>query len=482
MTVSLLRDLPSHQATQRRRWADMSARRARTALAWVLVGGALLRALLWWYWGDLPLAIDDERSYAALASHLAESGEYADQYGPTSLRPPLYPAAIALVYRALGMESHAVIRALQALIALGTAVVVFRIGRIAFSPAVGLVAAAAVCFYPSLLFFNYLLLSETLFAFLMCGTVVCMLEAVRRRSLSLLFIAGVVLGLGALTRSVLFLCAPPLAVWIVLGWQGRARDRLLAGGLVLGGAALTIAPWSYRNSQLQETFTLIDVMGGRNAMMGNYEHTPLERSWATINTMNDDRAWHRVLARQEPSLAGMTQGQRDKLALRHAVRFVIQHPWLTFKRDVIKFFNFWQLDRTVIAGAQRGFFGHVPPAMFAAVALAICGSCAAAIFGGVLGLLLAPPSDRRAHGILLLMIAVPCIAHTLTFAHSRYALPLMPIVLLYAASAAVHARAIWSGGSRARLWLGLALCSMLALGWLRELVVVDYQWVQRVIG
>ena len=51
------------------------------------------------------------------------------------------------------------------------------------------------------------------------------------------------------------------------------------------------------------------------------------------------------------------QGQRDKAAMRRGFRFVFQNPLLTMKRDVVKFFNFWQLERIFIAGAARGYWG-----------------------------------------------------------------------------------------------------------------------------
>ena len=58
---------------------------------------------------------------------------------------------------------------------------------------------------------------------------------------------------------------------------------------------LTLSPWIYRNTTLQKTFTVVDVMGGRNAMMGNYEHTPLERNWDTIGIVKGEKVWHRPL-------------------------------------------------------------------------------------------------------------------------------------------------------------------------------------------
>src|SRR5205814_3912793 len=137
-----------------------------------------------------------------------------------------------------------------------------------------------------------------------------------------------------------------------------------------------------------------------NAMMGNYEYTPLDRSWATIDLVQGEQAWHRVLARETPGYYQLTQGQMDKLAMKHGVRFAVRNPILTLERDLVRFFNFWQLERTLIAGAVQGFFGDLPKAAILSAALFICGSYATAIFLSLFGVLMASPGDRRIHCLL----------------------------------------------------------------------------------
>jgi hypothetical protein len=75
--------------------------------------------------------------------------------------------------------------------------------------------------------------------------------------------------------------------------------------------------------------------------------------------------------------------------------------------------------------------------------------------------------------LLVLVIALICLVHTVTFGHSRYHLPLMPIVLLYAASAAARARDIWARRGRPSFWLAAGLSSLFLLGRAWEITVVD---------
>src|SRR5262245_26684557 len=82
----------------------------RNPLVLILVTGALLRLGLWAWFANEPIHIWDEKDYNPLAINLVEHGEFAFTPGtPTSLRPPLYPALVAGVYRLFGLENFAAV-------------------------------------------------------------------------------------------------------------------------------------------------------------------------------------------------------------------------------------------------------------------------------------------------------------------------------------------------------------------------------------
>jgi len=452
-------------------------------LVWILLAGLLVRLALWFYWAGLPIRIADEQSYDQLARGLVEHSKYVDEHGqPTSLRPPLYPGMLAVTYSLCGIENYRAVRMAQLLLSLATVVIVYRLGCIAWSEGVGVLAAAALCFYPSLLGYNNLLLSEVLFTFFVVGSVWLTIESLQRQSLIVLAAIGLAIGLGALTRSILCPFAPLLSLYLLAAWKGPWPKRAIAASIPLLVFAFAIAPWAIRNSQLQKTFTLVDVMGGRNAMMGNYEFTPLECSWATIDLVQGEHAWHRVLARETPGYRQLTQGQIDKLAMKHGLHFVVRNPLLTMERDLVRFFNFWQLERTLIAGAVAGFFGDLPKAAIVAAALIICGSYAAAVFLGLFGVLMSPPADRRIHWLLLLSIAFPCLIHSLIFAHSRYHIPIIPFIVLYAAAALSQWPWIWQQRGKIGFRMAAIACLVLVVAWARELIFVDLAKASQIVG
>ncbi len=442
----------------------------------MLAAGLALRLALWVWFDGRDLCIWDERDYDQIAVNLVTRGEYALTPGePTSLRPPLYPCFLAGVYGFFGVAERAAaqqaVRLIQGAISLLTVLLVYRLGA-TVSRRAGLWAAGLVCFYPSLVGYTNLLLTETLFTFLLCAACLALVRFLKDGCLAAAVGAGFLIGLAALARSVMWLFPPVAVVYLLVATQARFPRRLAGAGAFLAAFALTIAPWSIRNTQLEKSFVTIDTMGGRNFMMSNYEHTPMYRSWDAVAVPGAD-AWGQLLAARHPGFSDLTQGQRDKLAFREGVRFVLDNPGLTLQRDLIRFFNFWQLERVLVAAAQRGYFGDLPKSATLGLAAVICGCYAAAILSGIFGMVLTPPPWRM-HGLLLLVLAYINGMHVLTFAHSRYHLPLMPLVLIYSALAFTNARPIWQERRRLAFWLAAALAAVLVGSWLWEMLIVDF--------
>jgi 4-amino-4-deoxy-L-arabinose transferase-like glycosyltransferase len=283
---------------------------------------------------------------------------------------------------------------------------------------------------------------------------------------------GAVLGLAALTRSVLWLFPAPLVLFLVLlGPERRFAVRLVHCAVFLLAFAVVLAPWTIRNTRLQKTFITVDVMGGRNLMMGNYEHTPIDRPWAAIE-IQGEQSWHHVLRQSLPEqFKGLTQGQIDKLAMKYALRYMADHRELTLRRAIAKFTHFWQLEREIIAGLMRGHWGHLSKPAILVIAAVILGSYVCVMVLGILGLTIANRSDWRMHLFVCMLIMFVCSLHTLVFGHSRYHLPLMPLIGIYAAAAVCGRRELFRSWCSPRVLCGAVACGVLILLWCRELVV-----------
>jgi hypothetical protein len=91
-------------------------------------------------------------------------------------------------------------------------------------------------------------------------------------------------------------------------------------------------------------------------------------------------------------------------------------------------------------------------------------------------------SDWRLHVPGLLAIAVVCGIHTVVFGHSRYHVPLMPFVIIYAV-AAVSQRS-WRRQPDGVIWRSAAIMAVVVLLviWGSEILVRDADRVRRLLA
>jgi 4-amino-4-deoxy-L-arabinose transferase-like glycosyltransferase len=187
--------------------------------------------------------------------------------------PPLYGFFLAGVYAILG-RSPIPVALIQTGFDLLTIALIYAIGRRTFpdraSPA--LLGAAFTAFYPYLLFQDLTANDTALFVLLLAAGVwgayrVEASLAAGTRGLRWAAWIGLCFGLAALTKTLVVLLLPMLALW----WWRQAgfRAAFLAGlvaALVLG---IVILPWVIRNTALQGQLVLISTNDGSNLHQGN---------------------------------------------------------------------------------------------------------------------------------------------------------------------------------------------------------------------
>jgi hypothetical protein len=330
--------------------------------------------------------------------------------------------------------------------------------------------AAALCWlYPSLIFFNFLILTETLFTFLLIAFVLLTVRLLQNPGAGVAAAAGATLALAALTRSVLWPVPLILCPALLMLLKAPLGKRVLYSGLVFVGYVVVIAPWAVRNTRLQETLTVVDTMGGINLRMGNYEHTPEDRMWDAVS-IGGEKSWVRGFS--VPDGVAPTEGRKDKWAQAKAVEYMREHPAQTVRRSLIKFADFWGLEREFVAGVQTGLF--VPPTWFAIAATVVMVlGYAVVVSVGAAGLWLATPSDWRLHAMLLFPVLLTMAAHTIVFGHSRYHIPLIPILGLYAVRLLIVGRPIRVEYRRPAFACAALTVAVLASIWIRQVAIVD---------
>jgi 4-amino-4-deoxy-L-arabinose transferase-like glycosyltransferase len=225
----------------------------------------------------------DGREFHLLANVLATTGSYIqpfqylglDHTVPTTEKPPLYPALLALP-SALGLDSVDAHRVVSCLLGTAGVVLIGLLGRRVGGDRIGLVAATVAALYPALWMLDASLRSESLYLPLIA---LVLLLAYEQRPILL----GIAIGLAALTRSEALLLLPLLLLFAVP--RGKRIPVVLA-------CAATLTPWLARNWITFDQPTSIStneggLFAGANCDSAYYTH--LIGTWACFPV--NDPAW-----------------------------------------------------------------------------------------------------------------------------------------------------------------------------------------------
>jgi len=237
--------------------------------SWLVFGVALFLRAGWVIWrmthvqGEVSLEFPDEQQYWQMATSLAQGNGLQDEFGFRATRMPLYPGMLSFFTRLptgilLAKIGHWLIGA-------GAAVLVAKLGRKLFSPAVGIVAGLLVACDPFLVFFSSLLLTETLFIFVLIALYLVALPLVNVKQDSPRWSQWLIVGL--MSALCVYVRESSLGL-VVLMWLWLvvcAKNRLHA----ISGAALSmlvvvvsLLPWAARNSHVAGEWCWLTHRGG----------------------------------------------------------------------------------------------------------------------------------------------------------------------------------------------------------------------------
>ena len=221
--------------------------------------------------------LHDPVLYLILGDQVANGQGYSypgDAGGVTAYYPPGYPMFLAALMWGIGLLPGDVSPygiALWANVALSIATIplVFALGRRLGSPVVGLAAAAAFAFWPNLVFHSGVLLTETLFLFLLAVLFLVAFaapEVARSPGRWRLVSVGLLLGIAGLVRPVSLVIAP---LFILLWWSSGVKRAVQYTAIVGVATVAVIVPWTVRNIVQMDSPVLISANFGDNFCVGN---------------------------------------------------------------------------------------------------------------------------------------------------------------------------------------------------------------------
>lgn len=416
------------------------SRRARQGLLVIVGVGAVLR-VLWALKAQHPVELRDPVLYLILADHVAAGDGYrygfeADQ-GVTAYYPPGYPLALGAVLwvvRLLPGDVTAFDVAVWFNVALSVATIglVFVLGRRLADVKVGLVAAAIWALWPNLVLHSAVVLTETLFLFLLVLLLIVLLgdpASARLPGRARLITVGVLFGLTLLVRPVSAVIAP---VFLVLWWGAGAKAALWRLTLVGVATLAVLVPWSIRSTLAMDEPVAMSLNFGDNLCLG---HNP----GATGGFGDLGAHCYTAEGLQRPE----SETRRQSENIDRAVDYIVDNPGETLRRTPSKLRITLQNDHDGLQVAED--FGEAPLLsddnrdLVKAVANGFYYLVAvAAIAGGVV--LLRRPDPARRGLFLVVSGAAQLISPLATFGDARFKMPIYPTLAICAAVALV---ALW---------------------------------------
>jgi len=184
-------------------------------------------------------------------------------------RMPLYVYFLSLVYFVFG-HSYWALYLLQSFIGALTCVIVYVIASLLFNRTVGLVAGVLNALYGIFLFYNGMVVGETLALFTTCSALLFLLAFQKKEKLYYLVISGVFIGLSTLLRGNMLVVLPLIILWLAAFFKGSRIIKIVSYILILAAAILlAISPIIARNYVCEKDFVPISALGGLNLYIGN---------------------------------------------------------------------------------------------------------------------------------------------------------------------------------------------------------------------
>ena len=375
----------------------------------------------------------DEVEYIELAKNLAADNEFSYKGQLTSFRPPGFAFILSLSFRLFGEASPVPARLVHVLFSLATVGVMYRLGKDGWGERVGLMAAAIFAFYPTLIGYTNILLTETSCIFFVALFCWALLRCLQQPHWGWAAIAGAALGIGALIRDTLFYAGPVVIIFLAAyAWRAR-RLYFKYTAIFAAGFLLAILPWCARNSLLNGRPTLISSVGGVTFYVCNNEKAPLIRSSSLFFEKPIGREEHYYYETLLPELDGLSETEKHETATRMAFEYILANPGATLIRMLGRLVDFWGQERLVINHVLSGYYGDVSPAVLMMTIAVVFGGYSLTIFGACFNCFFAKWRALEVFG--LLFIAYYTMMHLLVFAHPRYHMPLLPIIAVMAARA-----------------------------------------------
>lgn len=344
------------------------------------------------------LEFPDSARYDRLARGIVAGEGYQ-----TTSTAPLYPLFLAGVYGAFGHSFFAV-RTAQALIECASVLMVFLLARGAFGGRAGLAAAGIFAVYPFFIFFSGLVLTETLFIFLLLALIYHLKRWVSMPSAGSAAVCGFIGGAAILIKPVIFYFIPLVLLFYIIFKREKRIPLLKSSALIILLVPLAASPWAAYNYIEHGTPKLFP-----SSSVTLYESL---HPGATGGPGKEFIQWTDEMKR-------MDEAEIERYFRREALKFIAENPGRTLQLAFIKQARFWSpvpnfpKYRNIKYGAI-GLVSYMPVLFLA------------------LWLVVSEKKRWKSFSHLCLPVIYFALLHTVILGSIRYRLPVDPFIIILA--------------------------------------------------
>lgn len=353
----------------------------------------------------------DSQTYQSIAMNLIKGHGFSeDGINPSIFVAPLYPFALAAIYKIFG-PYPLIVEIFQCLLGIGTAILVFLITRKFFSSDIALVAMAIVAFIPELFVLSTFLYTESLFIFLLMATLFAYQCSLEHSGLGPIAFVGILAGFMTLARPTTLLIPGIIFLTLLVKFRiSGAFKRTLIFSIFF---VLPIIPWTVRNYTVYQEIIPVTVGNGDNLWTGNYLPFDGKYNYEKTRAMMDSMS------------VGLNQKERNDFFVREAKKNLSAEPLQTAWLMVRKIYRFWfWVYESIPSGQKR------QGVTFIQVILKVVYYPLLVLF--ILGIL-QTRSRWRDLVLFYLFILYYLGIHVLTLVVPRYRFPILPIMAIFAA-------------------------------------------------
>ena len=328
------------------------------------------------------------------------------------------------------------------------------LGKRWFDARSGLATAAILGFYPTLIAYSHYHWSETFYVFWFMLAALLMFD--RRGGIAsprMLFVAGLMLGVATLARSVFVYLVPLLVPALHVG-AGSLRVTARRAALFALGFFLAILPQTIHIYRKYDGLLLVSSGSARvwNECYNVYPPRCVDYGFPPgLETLGQT---------PRPAVQDDNQVVRVRKETELGLQFVAENPGLCFERFLTRLTHFVNPTSFLIRHIRRDYYITSPHGTFhdklppwareAIIALTVA-TYLLLVTAAVLGLFTLPAGAGGAY--LLIVLAFSVVLHALSFASTRYRIGIIPLLGIVAGFALVHARpnlrrlrSPWRGG------------------------------------